>query len=370
MRIEEVTAIKSEVITNYSEILSKVREQIAMVPYYDYNLSFENYSEIGNKINENILSQGGLNPMLLNFEKLMNKTIDEITLHNVFDFNKTAFMLQRGNIDPINIVELNKWERCFYYDNAVHLISVTYNKQVKIKVLHGKISQYDATKLVNYSLGLDDIFVSEQVANLPYPKKLESSIGLNIPGYPDLFEAIIQVIMGQQVSVTVANLVRARFTKALGDKINYECKDYYSFPRPENVCKHSLVELRNLGLSNTKCKAILGVADAFINDEKVHGLNLNLESDPNHIRETLTSLYGIGNWTVDWLLMRHFRRFEFIPSNDLAVRKAFTWWLDKSELVSVEFIKQFEKDYYPLGGSIAFRVLYAYSTKQNRQGDS
>ncbi|MBX9865880.1 MAG: hypothetical protein K2Y14_03125 [Burkholderiales bacterium] len=284
-----------------------------------------------------------------------------------FDFEKTAYMLQRGNDDPINIIGNNEWRRCFYFENTAHLISTKYDKKLYIDVLSGDISNKTARDIIEYTLGFDDPFLTTHVNALPYAEKLQGAIGLNIPGYPDLFEAIIQVIMGQQISVVVANKVRARFTVHLGDCVSYENINYYSFPQPLQVIKQSVENLRALGLSNNKCKSILAVANAFIENEDV--LNFNLKSDPEHVRKVLTSLYGVGNWTVDWLLMRHFRRFEFIPEGDIAVQKAFTWWLNKSKLMSATSVKQFEKEFYPFGGSVAFRVLYAYSSNIKRQSD-
>lgn len=294
----------------------------------------------------------------------MNKSF---TTNPNFNFGKTVYMFQRGDDDPINIINNNVWRRSFYFNNIAHLISTTYDKKLKIEVLSGNISNKKAKDIIEYTLGFDDPFLATQTNSLPNSEKLQDAIGLNIPGYPDLFEAIIQVIMGQQISVLVANKVRARFTLHLGDRISYGNTNYYCFPRPQQVVQQSVENLRVLGLSNNKCKSILAVAKAFIENDDI--LKFNLMSDPVHVRRILTNLYGVGNWTVDWLLLRHFRRFEFIPEGDIAVQKAFTWWLNKSELMSASTVKQFEKEFYPFGGSVAFRVLYAYSRNVSRQND-
>lgn len=285
-----------------------------------------------------------------------------------FNFQKTIYMLQRGSIDPINIIENNEWRRCFYYNDSLNLISTKYDSTISFKVLCGNITHNEAKKVIEYTLGFDDPFLIRHLNNLPYPEKLQDAIGLNMPGYPDLFEAIIQIIMGQQVSVVVANKVRANFTIQFGTKLHYNGNDYYSFPRPQTVLNYTMEDLRKIGISYNKCKSLLVVATAFLENKDI--LNFNIKSDPLHVREVLTSLYGIGNWTVDWILMRHFRKFEIIPETDLAIRKSFTWWLNRKDLMSCNDIKQFEKEYYPFGGAIAFRVLYAYSNRLNRQGDA
>ena len=138
-----------------------------------------------------------------------------------FDFNKTIVMLQRGSFDPINIIENGEWRRCFYENDSISLISTSYNNGINFTVLQGSMSDKKAQAMIEYTLGFDDPFLTTHIHGLPYKDKLKSTIGLNIPGYPDLFEAIIQIIMGQQISVAVANKVRAKFTIQFGDNINY-----------------------------------------------------------------------------------------------------------------------------------------------------
>ncbi len=294
-------------------------------------------------------------------------TMLEISPPRGFDFNQTIAMLQRGPHDPINRIENNTWTRCFRMDKKVVLIQTQHTKTLQTEVLQGTLSPKVHKALIEEALGLDDPILLNQVKDIPYAEKIESVLGLSVPGYPDIFEALVQIIMGQQVSVVVANKVRANFTNTFGGNVAHKKEMHKHFPHPHTVLKATIEELRKLGLSQVKCKAILSLADAFHHDIDIQYLTKN--SDMQEIRYLLTSLYGIGDWTVDWLLLRGFRRFEVIPNTDLAVRKAFTWWLNKKALMSMEAVKRYEKKLYPYGGVIAYRVLCAYSKAQQRQGE-
>lgn len=284
-----------------------------------------------------------------------------------FDFQQTVNMLQRGPHDPINIVEINKWTRCFRLEKNIVLIRTTKNKIIMSKVLSGNIKPAQQKILIEESLGLDDPILLEKVQPIPYAEKINSVLGLTVPGYPDFFEAIVQIIIGQQVSVSAANKIRANFIHQFGGIVTYDSQHYNHFPHPESVLQESIESLRKSGLSHNKAKSVLHVAEAFHENADVQGLNK--KSLNNDIYKILMQLHGVGEWTVDWLLLRGFRRFEIIPSTDLFVRKAFTWWLNKKILMTAAQVKRYEQKLFPYGGVIAYRVLSAYACALKRKGD-
>lgn len=290
-----------------------------------------------------------------------------ITPPKIFNFTQTVSMLQRGAHDPINRFEKNKWTRCFRFGDKVVLIQTQNDKVIQSNVLQGKLLPKTHKELIEEALGLDDPILLDQIQDMPFAEQIRSVLGLSVPGYPDIFEALVQIIMGQQVSVAVANKVRANFVHALGGHVAHEQDSYKHFPQPNKVLDASIDELRALGLSRTKCKSILGLAEAFHADVDIQSITKKTTSQ--EIRHLLTNLYGIGDWTVDWVLLRGFRRFEVIPNTDLAVRKAFSWALNKKALISTDALKRYEKKLFPYGGVIAYRVLCAYSQAQKRKGD-
>ena len=217
---------------------------------------------------------------------------------------------------------------------------------------------------INFTLGLDDPLLKNHCYNIPYKEKLEKHFGIPAIGYTCHFEALVQIILGQQVSVIVANKIRSKFTKKFGDVIKHKDKIYYAFPRPSKIINQSTTNLRMLGMSETKSKSIILLSKEFA--EKNLSSDIQAANNIDSIRNRLIQMYGIGDWTIDWFLLRALRRFEIIPSTDIAVRKAFTWWANKKIVMTSTAVNNYAKKLNPFGGSLTYRILSAYQTTLNR----
>ena len=64
----------------------------------------------------------------------------------------------------------------------------------------------------------------------------------------DLWETIISFIISANNNIPRIKGIIERISKAYGEKIIFEGKEYYSFPTPEELSKASVKDLRNLGL--------------------------------------------------------------------------------------------------------------------------
>jgi DNA-3-methyladenine glycosylase II len=136
--------------------------------------------------------------------------------------------------------------------------------------------------------------------------------GLRPPLAPDPFESLVTSISAQQVSLFAAFAVRNRFVERFGERGVHA----YAFPRRDRVAVASVEELRSLGFSTRKAEYIVGIARSELD---LGGLR---ELSDDEIRARLTSLPGIGEWTVDWFLARHLARPRAWPAGDLGLRKA------------------------------------------------
>jgi DNA-3-methyladenine glycosylase II len=140
----------------------------------------------------------------------------------------------------------------------------------------------------------------------------EGLAGFRPPLAPDPFESLVTSISAQQVSLFAAFAVRNRFVERFGERAVHP----YAFPRRERVASASAEELRSLGFSTRKAEYVLGVARSELDLDGLADLG------DDEIREHLTALPGIGEWTVDWFLARHLARPRAWPAGDLGLRKA------------------------------------------------
>jgi DNA-3-methyladenine glycosylase II len=129
---------------------------------------------------------------------------------------------------------------------------------------------------------------------------------------PDPFEMLVGAITAQQVSLFSAVAIRNRLVERFGERVGR----VWAFPTRERIASASEDELFALGFSRRKAEYVVGLARSELD---LDGLALLPDEC---VKEQLTALRGLGEWTADWFLARHLGRPRAWPAGDLVVRKA------------------------------------------------
>jgi len=125
------------------------------------------------------------------------------------------------------------------------------------------------------------------------------------------FESIVESVISQQLAVKAADTIYARVKMLTGGRVI-----------PRRMSEISEIQMREAGVSGAKFKTIQGLADAAISKRiKINSLH-EIESD-EEIFSQLTSLWGIGPWTVDMFMMHKLGRLDIWPTGDLGVRRGW-----------------------------------------------
>ncbi|MBI4283674.1 MAG: DNA-3-methyladenine glycosylase 2 family protein [Chloroflexi bacterium] len=158
----------------------------------------------------------------------------------------------------------------------------------------------------------------ELIANDGILKKtVEPLYGLHIPQTASIYEALIQAIVGQQVSSHVAKIIRLELVRRFGRSFESANENFFSFPCAVHLAKAGLDELKAIKLSTRKAEYIKDISEGVVSGE-IALESLAGETDDG-IREYLTRLRGVGDWTVEWLLVLAFGREDGFPYQDLAL---------------------------------------------------
>ena len=136
--------------------------------------------------------------------------------------------------------------------------------------------------------------------------------GLRPPLAPDPFETLVTAISAQQVSLHAAFAIRNRFIQRFGRRTGQA----YSFPTAQRLRRANAEELVALGFSRRKAEYVLGLAAARLDYDGLARL------PDDEVKERLTTVRGLGEWTADWFLARHLARPRAWPAGDLGLRKA------------------------------------------------
>jgi len=127
------------------------------------------------------------------------------------------------------------------------------------------------------------------------------------------FEALVEAVAHQQLTGKAAQTILGR-VKAL--------HPHRKFPSAEDLLGTPDEKLRGAGLSRAK---VAGVKD--ISTKTLEGVVPNARAlarlPDAEIIERLTAIRGVGQWTVEMLLIFKLGRLDVLPAGDYGVRKGF-----------------------------------------------
>ena len=76
--------------------------------------------------------------------------------------------------------------------------------------------------------------------------------GLKIPATESAFEALVNAVIEQQLSLEASYSIEKRFIRAFGEGLSLGSGYYYAFPTPDRLVHASLPELHACGISLRK----------------------------------------------------------------------------------------------------------------------
>ena len=163
---------------------------------------------------------------------------------------------------------------------------------------------------------------------------LHSAAAEEFECFGDLFHALVQSIISQQLSVRVADVIYGRVKALLGEIT------------AETLAAADSGALRACGLSTKKIEYLKGIAEAELSGEVDFESLAHLE-DAEMIGR-LVKLKGVGIWTAEMLLIFALGRRDVLSFRDLGIRRGIMMLLKKDSLSEEEF-EEFRKRCSPYG---------------------
>ena len=176
--------------------------------------------------------------------------------------------------------------------------------------------------LVRRTLGVDVDLTRfyHSASEIQWLRSLVSRMqGVRPPRYPTLWEAGVNAIVFQQISLHAASAIMGRLTMGLSDSIERGGVRLYRFPSPGHFLSARDSLLRGAGLSTGKRETLRRVADALeagVFDEARLEKLTSAEA-----AALLRSIKGIGPWTAVLILLRGLGRLDVFPANDTSVAR-------------------------------------------------
>lgn len=179
--------------------------------------------------------------------------------------------------------------------------------------------------------------------------------GMKPPRFATVFESVITAIASQQVTRTVGVLLLNRLAVNYGAKVYKGDVTAYAFPRAEDLVMLHPTQLRQLGFSRQKGRAMIELARSITEN----GVNLEGLADlpDKEAIECLCNLRGVGRWSAEYVLLRGLGRIHVFPGDDVGARKNLERWLHLVQPLDYAAVHRTLERWRPYGGLVYFHLL-------------
>jgi DNA-3-methyladenine glycosylase II len=180
-------------------------------------------------------------------------------------------------------------------------------------------------RMLGLSVDLRD-FYSFAAKHKQFRALIAGFTGFKPPRYPTVFEALLNAISCQQVSLNVGIMLLNRLVENFGRAASanpsvHACspgparRGERACPSPADLASLSTGTLRALGYSQNKERAIFELSRTVASGE-LDLESLSYLSDADAL-EKLLSIRGVGRWSAEYALLRGLGRLNIFPGDDV-----------------------------------------------------
>jgi AraC family transcriptional regulator of adaptative response / DNA-3-methyladenine glycosylase II len=163
-------------------------------------------------------------------------------------------------------------------------------------------------------LGQDAAGFARLARRLGVARLVAGRPGLRLSRTPGVLDGLLWAIIGQQINLPFACLLKRRLVEATGTAL---AGGLYALPSPERVAQLEPADLRPWQYSGSKAEYLIGAA-RLVADRK-----LDLAALPSmsatRAERTLLAVRGLGPWSVNYVMMRSLGFADCVPLGDTGV---------------------------------------------------
>ncbi len=182
--------------------------------------------------------------------------------------------------------------------------------------------------------------------------------GLKNPTTATVYEALVDSIVEQQISIKVAHTIEERLIKKFGEILTLDDESFYAYPTPQNIVCASLEGIRNCGLSQRKAEYIQEAAKLIVNG-KLDLEQLKSCKSPEEIIAELDEIRGIGIWTAELTMLRGMQKLDALPADDFGIRRVISRYYCGGKPIKTAEALEIAKSWGKWKGLAAFYLIIA-----------
>lgn len=234
---------------------------------------------------------------------------------------------------------MKKQDDCLYkiIDDEIYKAEWFRGKKVLMKLSASAGGGVNVETLVNDGVSSDEIkHYCEEWLDLDYDlesfyqfakgdKRLSGLInrhyGYRMVGKVDIADAFLWSILGQQITMSFAYVLKRRVIEYCGHFIEYKGEKFYLMPEAGEIAAIDSEVLRGMQISTRKTEYIKGVLGSVESGE-LSKTYLETFDDYDEVFRHLTSFRGIGPWSANTVLMRALKFRNAVPIGDAGIKNA------------------------------------------------
>lgn len=222
-----------------------------------------------------------------------------------------------------------------------------------------------ATNAVTHIFGLDvniapflDL-ASEDARLGPLAAQLE---GLRPPRYPSLFQALLNAVPCQQVTLVFGLRLLEFLARRYGEGQELAPSAFtnsgpLALPAAVALAQADPNELGTAGFSGAKSRTLIELATECVEERLDLRAVGNMPNEAASAR--LQQLFGIGRWTSDYVLLRGLGRLDVFPHGDSGARNGLARFLGADGKPSYEWVADQVARWQPYAGFVYLHLLVA-----------
>jgi 3-methyladenine DNA glycosylase/8-oxoguanine DNA glycosylase len=280
-----------------------------------------------------------------------------------FSLEKTVRALQRNPANQVEGWEEGEYRRLLRIDHHDLALRITQPVPDAVQVAaEGEALTPEAARRVGERvremLGLDADLAPfrERADRYPALARLADQLeGMRPPRFPTLFEALINTVLFQQISLAVGVTLVNRLAASFGARREVSGHTYFRLPTPAELLWRTEADLRSISLSGAKACTLLGLAAAIQSGALDAGRLAAL--DDIELERELVRHRGIGPWSAQVVMLRGFGRLSVFPSGDAGADRALREFFGLSEAEALARIAALLADLGDQRGYLYFCLL-------------
>lgn len=191
---------------------------------------------------------------------------------------------------------------------------------------------------------------------------VQKFLGVKPPRFPSLFEALLNAFACQQVSLDVGMMLLNRLTETYGVKFEHGPAVFAAFPGAEAIASASIEDIRALGFSYQKARAMIELATALVGKQRDFSMLEEMGDEAACVY--LSSMRGVGRWTAEYVLLRGLGRIDTFPGDDVGAQRNLQQLLLLEKKPTYEHIQAITLPWRPYAGFVYFHLLLSKLSQQ------